>query len=794
MKRILQILSVGLFAANTLLVGPYAKAADESERSLDLYKTPGMKFYSPQDFYSGALDNFVLDEIPENKVLSSENNAESKKLMTFLQGEGVAMGFGINPNRDSYFDLYGTVSVDVELAFPSPQFGQTLESEGGKRYFPDHDATHLWALRGVGPRLKDLKNRKEAINKWAKILMDAEALATAYSSAYQVREYWNWRFRQSGATTEEIQKFEAQNRGVMSLGKFTYRSYMDLVLSNVRGDVLGQYRLLRDNVSHEGYKEAERAQVPALFPPLSERIGERGEKFFFKYMLAPVAAITSYFRPKSGYFALMKGTKQLLEYYYSPSYVKWAEMFQIGEDLETATKNLEARMELFKNGNVFGDVKTPAPGRFEAQSMRNLITQQGRKLIELKELGAKDSKILTATDIADIDAELAKLVAENNRLIAAKEANTPFSPAALQDLRRDYLETNRRLEQRFPIETYIPSKYRLGYASYKDFWADPYAVVIEKEIVLSKFLSAKGVWKEALKLRIQAMTQNKKVDVPLEKPDLVGQLEKQLSFVYNFYRSEQTKGPFVKKYNADLRIQKFSETMKLHIEQFSEQVKEYQHLSWDERLEILEAAEKLDKKIETRVAALKVALADKRLVIRSEEANLELYRIDTELRHMSEKALTDMTKLLISLDYSALRALKSGVTSAAISAMMNKIVEGLGEAFNFGDIKTFDTNYKWIYKKHLKNLQAAGEAASANSLAQNARSFLFASHLLKGPTPTCSALTHQCLDVKFLEKVLETDMTRSGQGQARFNPIKEKMFDLLDDREQMIKNTCEGLF
>lgn len=318
-----------------------------------LFKTPGMTFFSPQEFYTGKLNPYILSEMPEMTPLMADNHKQTNGLMNFLMGEGVSMGFGVNPNRDSYFDLYGTVSVDVEMDFPAAQFGETPESEGGKRYFPDHDATHLWAVRGVGPRLKDLENREQAINEWVKVLMDAEALATAYNSAYQVRDYWNWRYRQSRqATPSQIAEFEAVNKGVMSSGNWNYGSYLDVVLTNVRGQVLKQYNLLKNNIDYNTFMRARAAGVPELVPPLSDRIGAKGEKYFMKYAFAPLFAITSYLRPKSGYTVLIKATRKLLEYYYSDFYIRWSDKFEIGEDIQTAKNNLDKRLQLFAQDKI----------------------------------------------------------------------------------------------------------------------------------------------------------------------------------------------------------------------------------------------------------------------------------------------------------------------------------------------------------------------------------------------------------------------------------------------------------
>lgn len=754
-----------------------------------IFQTSGMEFYSPRDFYTGNMDSLVLSYIPENKVLSAQNHKQSRLLMNFLLGEGVSMGFGTNPNRDSFFDLYGTLSVDVELAYPPPQFGETLESEGGKRYFPDHDATHLWALRGVGPRLSEIstpERRKKAIHEWAKILMDVEGLATAYNSAYQVREYWNFRFRQEGHSEEEIRRFEEANRAVLSIGKWNYESYMDVVLTNVRGQLKEQYNLLKDNITYEQMLKARAAGVPELFPPLSERFSPKMEEMFFKYAFAPLFSLASLYRPINGYHALMKGTIQLLEYYYSPYYVRWADMFKIGEDLETAKRKVEERIALFKKDQIFEDVPVPAKGRFETQQLRNVLTQQGRKLIELQELAKVDSTVITQKDIQDIDSWLKTLQKFNEELLSLKERNASVEPEQVSEYQKRYIQITDALETRFPVAKYIPSRLRLGYASYENFWRDPFAVVLDREVVLTKFVSAKGIWKEALKARFEALrTQNPEtVDMAMD-PYVKIQLEQQLAYVFNKTRSQIVKSGVNEARDIQSRIKKMKELVATQFTNFDMQMKEYQHLDWAERVEVIRAAETVQNRLNQLINRLQV--------LSIEAPSAELLEVEAEIKKLSRQSLIRMQKIITALDLSALRASKSSLFDASISHMLTWVVESLGTPFKWHQVKTFDPNLKTFYKFHLAKLKKLTST-------QNSQIFTnWWKEVRKSnkATTVCSSVTLRCMDRNFLDEIARIDLvdrdgSKTPQGMIKkYEPIKSRVFDLMDERDNIRANrTC----
>lgn len=621
-----------------------------------LVDSGGMFFYSPNQFYWGELDGYIKKNMGEVEVLNARVHDKSARIMNFLQGEGTMMGFGVNPNRENFFDLYGFTSVDVELAFPAPQYGMTRESEGGKRYFPDHDAMHLWALRGVGSRVQDLKNKEAIIGRWVKVLMDAEGLATAYNSAYQVREYWSWRMRQSGATEEQIKQFDSQNRGVLSIGNWNYESFMDAVLTNVRGQPFKQNELLKRNITWEQYKAAKDAGVPLLID-LESKLGKKGEEMFIKHAFAPVFSAASFFRFKSGYIDLMKGTRALMGYYYTPHYVRWATEFNIGEDIDTAEKKLAERIEMFKKGQVLGDIEAPQRGQYEVQRVRQFITQMGRKLIELQELGTSKG-LFNERDVQDSNAMIEELKKINNQLLKEKEAKTSYTDSQIQTVESLYKRLVAQVNMRFPIDRYIPQKHRLGYAYYKNFWSDPYAIVLDRPVVLNKFVSTKGIFKRALDQRLQALKAEMKgqeavtIDTTV-KPVLVAQLEEQAAARYNTMRKGEVVAEgqkFEDNYYLN-RVEIFRRNLAQQAINFIEQVKEYDHITQEERLQLIELAEYFGDTLNKKLLEFKERYRTRFIEMsRDSEHKVWLWEAEADIKWATERSQVAMIDILDRLD------------------------------------------------------------------------------------------------------------------------------------------------
>jgi hypothetical protein len=675
MKRLFAIaLSTSLAFQSTV----FAQSQDLSGRQIlpapdKILDSGGMFFYSPEQFYMGELDVYVREHMPEVEALNGNKDKKTFQLMQFLMGEGTLMGFGVNPNRENFFDLYGQISVDVELDFPSPQYGETRESEGGKRYFPDHDAMHLWALRGVGPRTKDLGNRDKIINRWVKVLMDAEALATAYNSAYQVKTYWNWRMRNSGATPEQIAKFEEMNKGVLSNGSWDYQSFMDAVLTNVRGEPFKQNKLLKRHMTWESYKAAKEAGIPELVnlqeevakrlvkftsPETANKLGAQFEEFFVKYLFGPVFSGFSFFRYKSGYLDLIKGTKSLMGYYYSPHYVRWATEFNIGEDIDTAEKKLAERIELFRQGKILDDVQTPKRGQYEVQRIRQLVTQMGRKLIELQDLAQNDPSLMNQADRRDSQALLERLKVINTQLNSDKERGTSYSDSQIKMVENMYRSLVSEANRRFPIDKYIPSKHRLGYAIYENFWADPYAIVLDRPIVLNKFVSTKGIWKRALQQRLsqmQAEMRGSTADLinTTTKPILADQLEEQAAARYNKMRKGAVAAEgqiFEDNYYLN-RLEIFRRNLAQQSINFIEQVKEYQHISQDERVAMIEVAEDFSEVIDSKLKEFKNRYKRRFIEMSTDGADkVWLWDAEADVKWATEKSQVAMIEILDALD------------------------------------------------------------------------------------------------------------------------------------------------
>ena len=176
-------------------------------------ETAGMQFFKPSDIFSGQIS---FSEIPELADLNSQNIEELKKMAWILESRGIAIGLGDSPTRDSYFDLYNTVSIDIGLKEPGAEFSvpqESREAEMGKWHFGTHDTWHTVYI--PGPRLSDISSlSQKRISKKRMVdhLLLVESYATTLSASRHAKWYWNWRNAKSKLNEQE--SFEQYNKGL----------------------------------------------------------------------------------------------------------------------------------------------------------------------------------------------------------------------------------------------------------------------------------------------------------------------------------------------------------------------------------------------------------------------------------------------------------------------------------------------------------------------------------------------------------------------------------------------------
>lgn len=535
-----------LFAITFLIpivsYGALTEGTPDSSQDWVLTRTHGMKFYRPEEIFSGRV-RFI--DIPEAEYINSqggeEQNRHMQKIRNFLESNGIALGLGINSNRDSHFDLYAPF-VDILLDEPAAEFGSTRASEVGKMHFLTHDSVHLY-MGMPGPRLSDLKDKAAAKEKLKKILMREEALASVWTSLNHAKWYWKWR-RMQEKGTEGIQQFDQYNKGLASIGHFSSQDYTQLIEAYMSGRYWDMKKIYAKSIDYDTFIQARDAGVPMLFPDFSKTLTAAGEKFLvktgFPYLL-PYVHLTD---KKFGFKSLWAYTDLQADFYLSDWYVQWADTFKVGEPLDSLEKSLEEKSQQIKRGEFFADVEMPKEGMFDIMYVRNNLAQFGRKLIELQILSKKENLNITAAQVQSLDGTLQQAIKLNEYILNLKDQNRNVSKAEINYTVSSFRQLMAQANAAMPIESIVPRYLRQAYGDYRTFWFDTFAVLLPRPAGLTKFLSAKGIWAEAQRQRLERLQAKAKgkayqgVDVN-KTPIIVADLEKQLATRYNDARRGQ---------------------------------------------------------------------------------------------------------------------------------------------------------------------------------------------------------------------------------------------------------------
>jgi hypothetical protein len=489
---------------------------------------PAMKMISPYEVFSGQIQ---FAEIPELAGFNATNDPEMRGIMYTLARKGMAIGLGDNPNRDSYFDLGS--EVDIILKEPAAAFGVPTpdrKTEVGRLHFLTHDPIHF-VPDIPGLRLKHLENIKETEKRIWKILLVKEALASAWSTQYYVQKYWNWRNQVRGEYPQA--QFEKANNGLASIGDFTKAEYMDLVLAAVTGQVSDYFKLVKKSLNFEAYLRARDAGVPMVLPRLDEKMPPLLEKLVIKHGLAPLMTVVNYIFPKTGHLAFSKYAKMQAAFYVQPWYIKWNHEYQIGEDIDTLEKNLEKSMQEFRDNVFLRNVEAPPAGLFEVMHIRNNVAHIGRKLIEIQVLGEQNPGIHTSSQKEQLKLFINYSKHLNDRLLKFKDSKSNIPADVVSASVRSYEKLVRELQHQIPVDKFIPRHLRLGMADYEHFWKDIHAVVLPRPEMMTKFMSAKGVWRRALVQRFTGV-------VPEARPpgkERIQDMEEAIATKYNKNRA-----------------------------------------------------------------------------------------------------------------------------------------------------------------------------------------------------------------------------------------------------------------
>lgn len=545
---------------------------------------PAMQILSPLEVFSGNLE---FAEIPEMKALNAKTDPELRGIMYTMARKGIGIGLGDNPNRASYFDLSSEV-VDIILKEPAAEFGMATperRTEVGRLHFLTHDPVHF--IPDVpGVRRHHLKDPKAMREKIVWLMLAKEALASAWSTQYYAKVYWNHRNKVRGEFPQEA--FEKANDGLAAIGSFSKADYMDISIAAITGQMWDYFKIARRTMNYDAYLRARDAGVPMVFPRLDKKMSPLMEKLIVKYGFAPVMTIANYYFPKVGYIAFSTYAKMQADFYMQPWYVRWNDDFQVGEELDSLKKSLEKSFEEYRQDTFLKNVEPPPPGLFEVMHIRNNVVHLGRKLIEIETLGQQHSGIHSDGDRQALSELIAKARVLNDHALKYRHTRVAVPQAVISEVSDTFSRLVKEAEVRLPISRVIPRHLRLGMADYEHFWKDIHAVVQPRPEPMTKFMSEKGVWRRALVQRMTGVVPKS----PEPGKETINSMEEAIATRYNKYRrGEVVNDRFTDEKAIGQRLEEYFRLIRHQVENvYITQVQENLDLSLKSRQDLVKEA------------------------------------------------------------------------------------------------------------------------------------------------------------------------------------------------------------
>lgn len=643
-----------------LTLAQQSSFASTNDQPWNITKTAGMMFFNPDDVLDGTIRFNELPEVANiNRNGSSDMNYQIGKLADFLKYNGIPLGLGVNSNRDSFFDLYAPY-VDILLDEPAARFGKTPESEVGKMHFLTHDSLHLYA-GSPGLKITDLKNRAETKKRLTADLMKLEAIGSVWTAMNHVRWYWHWR-EANGMTDAEKEQFQKYNKGLSSMGEFNHQDMMDILDAYMSGKIGKMMKLYVKNIDLDTYLQAKEAGVPMLFPDFKEKLGASGERLVVKYGLPILMPLFHMYDKKFGYVNLIKYASMQADFYMSDWYVEWTDHFQVGQSLDVLEGNIQQKMMDFKNQKFFSDVPEVHHGVFDVMYMRNAVAQFGRKLIELRYLENERIKQgrpqLSPNDLTELARLEALALQVNNEALKMRAENREISADEILQYREKATDLFQEAEAKLPVDHILPLRDRLAHADYSNFWSDSFSVIIARPESLTKFLSARGIWKEALKQRMEKRELEAKgktyVAPDLEsKPILVGDLEVQLAAEYNQNkRGNRVEDVTDQAHFYTNRLETFRKALNAQVLRvFIPQLKEFSNLSPELKDRLANSAENFARTMDARLRQFRDDYQRRFIEYdRNEEVKARLVVGEGNIKWAAERSLYAMMDILETLE------------------------------------------------------------------------------------------------------------------------------------------------
>jgi len=606
---------------------------------------PAMKILSPLEVFSGNLE---FAEIPELKALNANTDPEIRGIMNLMARMGIGVGLGKNPNRASYFDLLSAV-VDIILNEPAAEFGMATPDRRtgvGRLHFLTHDPVHF--IPDVpGLRAHHLKDPKATHAKIVWLLLAKEALASAWSTQYYAKIYWNHRNKVRNEFPQAA--FEKANDGLASIGDFTKADYMDLSIAAITGQMWDYFKIASRTMNYDAYVRARDAGVPMVFPRLDKKMSPLMERLIVKHGFAPVMTIANYYFPSVGYVAFSTYAKMQASFYMQPWYVRWNDEFQIGEELDSLKKTIENSFEEYRQGTFLRNIEPAPAGLFEVMHIRNNVSHMGRKLIELQTLGEQHPGVHSESDRQALAEILGKARVLNSHILKYRNSRTAIPEAVVTEVSKTFAGLVQEAQSRLPVSRMIPRHLQMGMADYEHFWKDIHAVVQPRPEAMTKFMSEKGVWRRAL---IQRLTGVVPVS-PEAGKETIKSMEEAIATRYNnARRGAVVSDKFANETEITNRLEEYFRLIRHQIENvYITQVQENLDLSIKTRQDLAQDAIRFIGDMSVQLISTKIAssaasayLAEESQFLRKVETKMVAYAHILELleNQRSEKRVLEV--------------------------------------------------------------------------------------------------------------------------------------------------------
>ncbi len=728
MKLFSRLLTLLVVFFTTLAFAGNDKKGDVDEFAIT--QTSGMALYYPSTFYGGSLAT-QFPELPEMEVVNSSDYRDLAFLEAYLEQEGIALGLGVNPNRDSSFDLYAPF-VGIVLDSPAEVFGMPANTEAGRMHFMTHDAVHLWA--GIpGPRMEDLQDPEkleDIKDRLVQVILDKEALASAWTAFDYIKYYWNWRDGQ-GMNYVEKKALEFYNSGLFSVGDISRDDFMSILLTVANRRPMEHFRLVNKNIDSNYIESAMHAGVPMLFPNMRfenetiDRLAVKAQSKVFRGLLPVYSAIDFLERSKTGHTYQKAFARGLTEYYYQEWFVKWATMFNIGLPIDEMEEQLNDKINAFRQNKHFADIPNNKPLTFELQYTKNEVAQFGRRIIEMQEAlkivekhAGRDSsaQVERLEELLNQAAELAKSI--QNHVDTAEV----FSDEDLHKFQTQSYALIKKASEEFNVDTVqadgrklLPDWARPPHSDFSNYWFDSFAYAVRRPDIMVAFINAEGIMKEMRQMNqdeAKAIRSGKDYNFELEETEVKSAfMEQFLAQLYRQNNALPSEVPTVDEAPGEndylKRMHVFSMAIQEQVYSVAmPQLMQFNSLENSERKEVSETIDKLATTIQAKIAKLVQTYKD--VYLKGENVS-EKGIIAGERQILT--AVNNMNTIL----YRVLNTLEEGKTYSAIKA----------------DIEALDkTRHDMMYK----TVEPAAGTVAMQNVPRSKR----------GLSKVCSAITKAC--------------------------------------------------